>query len=130
VKQLFAETPVAAAPAVPGNQEVPAAPAPPSATAPAEPALVGEANSTSEPPAPKEPTKRPAYQEKKRRVLEIKGGVLKSQDGVTMRFRKKCIKCGYDDRNTTTMPIRPGSMNLSFFCPKCRRSQRVQIQSV
>jgi hypothetical protein len=66
----------------------------------------------------------------KRRVLAVKGGVLMGQDGATVRFRKKCQKCGHDDTSVTTMPIPPGFLRLNFFCYKCKKSQMVEVQGV
>jgi hypothetical protein len=63
-------------------------------------------------------------------VLGVKGGVLMSQDGAQVKYRKKCLRCGYADTSLTTMPIRSGVTRVNFFCPKCKKSQQVEIQGV
>ena len=67
---------------------------------------------------------------RKRRVLCVKGGVNVSDDGQTVRFRKKCPKCGYEDTSMFSMPIPFGSMRVNFFCPKCKRSHPVEVQGM
>jgi hypothetical protein len=69
-------------------------------------------------------------QARKRRVLGVKGGVIQSQDGLVLRYRKKCLRCGYADTSMATMSIRSGVTRGNFFCPKCRKSQQVEIQAV
>jgi ribosomal protein S27AE len=64
------------------------------------------------------------------RVLGVKGGVLSSQDGTRVKFRKTCLRCGYADTSMTTMPIRSGVTRANFFCPKCKKSQQVEVQGV
>jgi hypothetical protein len=78
------------------------------------------------------PEKRPPaqYQERKKRVVGTKGATVQSQDGKYVRFRKKCIKCGCEDRGMTTMGIRTGTTRLSFFCPKCKKLHPVEITGV
>jgi hypothetical protein len=63
-------------------------------------------------------------------VLCVKGGVNVSDDGVTVRFRKKCPKCGYKDSSMFSMPIPAGSMRVNFFCPKCKRSHPVEVRGM
>ena len=72
----------------------------------------------------------PQQQVRKRRVLGVKGGVIMSQDGVVLRYRKKCLRCGYADTSITTMPIRKGSTRVNFFCRKCRKMRQVEIQGI
>jgi len=67
---------------------------------------------------------------KKRRVIGVKGGVLSSQDGEVVKYRKVCLKCKYADTSMTTMRIRSGTTRVNFFCPKCRKSQQCEIQGV
>jgi hypothetical protein len=70
-----------------------------------------------------------SYSERPKRVVQTSGAIILSQDGKDVRFRKKCIKCGQEDRSRTTMPIRPGTTRVGFYCPKCRKLQPVLIQS-
>lgn len=80
------------------------------------------------PPAPARPRNEPPKREK--RVVAIKGGIVASQDGVTVRFRKKCTKCGYEDQARTSAVIRIGSTRISFFCPKCRKARQVELTGI
>ncbi len=145
VKHLFAAP---AAPAAPGPSpgHAPASEAP--AESPA--ALPGPPADQGAPPAPRsevsgagrtdvprpengpfveEDKPRPQQPEvKARRVIDVKGGVVTSQDGVSVKIRKKCLKCGYNDTSVSTMPIRPGTTRVNFFCPKCKKSQQVEIR--
>jgi hypothetical protein len=74
------------------------------------------------PPAPSKP--------RERRVLSVKGGILASQNGQAVKFRKRCLRCGYADTSMTTMPIRPGVTRVNFYCPKCKKSQQTEVQGV
>jgi hypothetical protein len=82
-------------------------------------------------PPPKPPAQ--AYQPPpppKKRVVNIVGGDIASQDGVSLRYRKKCLKCGYAEPGITTMPIRSGTTRVNFFCRKCRKSYQIEIFGV
>jgi hypothetical protein len=78
------------------------------------------------PPAPQAYTPRPTAGQ--RRAVAGPGAVISGQDGKTVRFTKKCTKCGKQDRSTSTATIVAGTMRFGFFCPKCRRRQPVEIQ--
>jgi hypothetical protein len=65
-----------------------------------------------------------------RRVTSVKGAIILSQDGKDARIRKKCIKCGTEDRSRTTLKILPGTSRTTFFCPNCRRVYPVEITGV
>ena len=67
---------------------------------------------------------------RKRRVTGIKGAILLGQDGSDARIRKKCIKCGTEDRSRSTLKIFPGVSRTTFFCPNCRRLSPVEIMGV
>jgi hypothetical protein len=67
---------------------------------------------------------------KKKRVISAKGAVILGQDGKEVRFRKKCIKCGKEDRSSSKMPIRSGTTRTSFFCPNCRKLHPIEIVGV
>jgi len=67
---------------------------------------------------------------KKRRVLGVVGVVFPSKGGLVVKYGKKCLKCGYADTKLTTTPIQRGIRWTYFICPKCKKSQRVEIQSV
>jgi hypothetical protein len=75
-------------------------------------------------PAPEKPEGRP------KRVLSVKGGMIVSQDGITLRYRKKCAVCSHEDNSIATAPIRSGTTRVNYFCPKCKKSRPVEIQGV
>ena len=74
------------------------------------------------------PEKKPEV--RKKRVLSIKGGDITSQDGVTMKYRKKCPQCGYQDTSASTVAIPTGSLRVNFYCLKCKKNRPVEIQGV
>jgi hypothetical protein len=139
VKNLFTQLP-ASAPA-PASEPPPAAqPEPPPSPGPAQ----GPALSDTDIPAPPADAGSgtvaastglsgfvpPVQTDKKGRVLSIKGGILSGQDGIIVRFRKKCETCGYADTSLTTMKIRTGCSRVNFFCRKCRKNRVVEIYGV
>jgi hypothetical protein len=65
---------------------------------------------------------------KKGRAVGAQGAVIVGQDGIYVRFRKKCTVCGHEDHSSNTMPIRHGTMRTNFFCSKCRKNRVVTIQ--
>ena len=76
---------------------------------------------------PVEKPMRVPEKERPRRVVTIKGGVLVSQDGKHVQFRKKCTVCGYEEQGRTTQVIRPGAMKMAFFCRKCRKGRSTEM---
>jgi DNA-directed RNA polymerase subunit M/transcription elongation factor TFIIS len=83
-----------------------------------------------EEPAQKPAPPRHSGEVRKRRVTRVTGAVLTSQDGAVMRFKKKCVKCAHEDTSLTTLQIPSGSMRMSYFCPKCRKNQPIEISGV
>jgi hypothetical protein len=71
---------------------------------------------------------RPPEKERPKRVVSIKGGILCSQDGKHVQFRKKCTVCGYEEQGRTTQIIRAASMKIPFFCRKCRKGRQTEMQ--
>jgi hypothetical protein len=67
---------------------------------------------------------------KKRRVPGVVGVVFTSKGGLVVKYGKKCLKCGYADTKLTTTPIQRGIRRTNFICPRCKKSQRVEIQGV
>jgi hypothetical protein len=67
---------------------------------------------------------------RKRRAVARQGAVILSQDGVTVRSRKKCSQCGFEDRCRSAMHIDAGLKRVHFYCPKCRKGRDVQIQGI
>jgi hypothetical protein len=149
VKQLFPERPrqaPAAAPAAPaaettqppgGKASEATVPAErPADSAAPEPATAEDAGprpaaedqpadqpAVEAPPAPKPP---PEFKRVKR-VLSVRGGDLVSQDGEKVKYRKRCLKCNQPDTGVSTMPIRPGTTRVMYFCPKCKKSQLTEV---
>ena len=66
----------------------------------------------------------------KLRVVALRGAVIVSQDGRVACYKKKCINCGHEDPNRTTMQIRRGINRVSFFCPECRKTRTAEIQGL
>jgi hypothetical protein len=64
----------------------------------------------------------------KGRATAVRGAVIVGQDGGTVRYRKKCVKCGCEDSCTRAMPIKNGLSRDDFFCPRCRNNGEVVIQ--
>jgi hypothetical protein len=64
---------------------------------------------------------------KKGRATAGKGTVIVGQDGVNVKFRKKCTTCGHLDSSWHTMPIRNGVTRLNFYCQKCRKPRDAEI---
>lgn len=81
-------------------------------------------------PEEEKPVAKPPVKERPRRVLSIKGGVIVSQDGKYVQFRKKCEKCGYMEQGKNNSLIRPGAMKIPFFCRKCRKGRMVEMMAV
>jgi hypothetical protein len=63
-----------------------------------------------------------------RRAVAGPGAVIMGQDGKTVRYMKKCLTCGKEDRNTSTAAIVRGTMKFSFFCSKCCRQRTAELQ--
>jgi hypothetical protein len=141
VQHLFADAPPAPRPeAVAAAPEpVEAAPPPESAEVSAPPAVLPEVA------APAEPVKaeksqgqggrradgRPGqHRAREKRVLTVTGGTISSQDGEFVKFRKKCLRCGYMDTSMATMPIPNGHLRVNFFCPKCKKNQQTAVHGV
>jgi hypothetical protein len=67
---------------------------------------------------------------RKGRAVAVRGAVILGQDGEIVQYRKKCIKCAYEDACRSRMPIRNGVNRERFFCPKCRKLGEVIIQGI
>jgi hypothetical protein len=85
------------------------------------------------PPAPAIPAAvapAPRPKEREKRVVEIRGGILCSQDGVSVRFKKKCTHCGQEEPARSTAQIRNGSMRVPFYCRKCKKPRTVEMRGI
>lgn len=124
-------------PSVPAESMVPAAP-PDQTTADTGPTdiptefnlvpLYGEAPPESAAAEAAKPNKQ--QEVRKRRVISMKGGIVLSQDGAIVRFKKKCGKCNHEDTSLTTLQIPSGTARLNYYCPKCRKNHPIEIQGV
>jgi hypothetical protein len=93
--------------------------------------LDGEKAAPPEPEAKKAtPSRPPQSHVRKMRALAVKGAILLGQDGVSVNYRKKCTKCGFEDACRSTLRIAQGVTRINFYCPKCKRSHDVQIQGI
>ncbi len=102
---------------------------------PAFPVLSARTHSPSAKPGPAEKNpealSQPAALRKQAtrgRVVGLKGAVITYQDGIIVKYRKKCIVCGFEADGCHTMLIRKGVTTAVFYCPKCRLTRGVQIQ--
>jgi GYF domain 2 len=86
----------------------PDAPAKPSATVGAAPAIVAPPRKTG-------------------RAVAGKGAVLVGQDGATVKYRGKCTTCGREDASWKSIAIPRGTHRSSFFCAKCRKRRDVEL---
>jgi hypothetical protein len=128
VGNLFFDRPTAAPPAA---EEPPAeAPAELPTEAPSEPApeaAAAEPENTPEEVSAPSRQRPPQPARRKRRVVSIKGAVVLGQDGVEVKYRKKCPVCGREDNHRSTAKIPLGILRNTFYCPTCRRVQMVEI---
>ncbi len=67
---------------------------------------------------------------KPKRAVALKGAIIANQDGENVQYRKKCLRCGFEDPSKTSRPIRTGIHRDRFFCPKCRKASEVEIQGI
>jgi hypothetical protein len=63
-------------------------------------------------------------------AVALTGAVIIEQKGNTIRWKKKCEKCGWVDSSTTSQsaPSRNATSSSGFSCPKCKNRQNVKIQ--
>ena len=70
---------------------------------------------------------RPAAPARQKRVIGIKGGILMGQDGMDVKYKKKCPKCGHEDPCRSSAPIRVGVARIPYYCRTCRKGRAVEI---
>ncbi|HEV8062086.1 MAG TPA: DUF4339 domain-containing protein [Gemmataceae bacterium] len=80
-------------------------------------------------PVADKPRAKPAPVRMKRAIAES-GAIIVSQDVDRVRFRKKCVRCGFEESTHSVMRLMPGSNRFLFFCPKCRKQVGVSIRAV
>lgn len=80
-------------------------------------------------PVPAPLRAKPPVVRMKRAVAEC-GAIIVSQDGERVRFRKKCVRCGFEESINSVMRLMPGVNRQLFFCPKCRKQVGVSIRAL
>jgi GYF domain 2 len=83
-----------------------------------------------EPPAAESEQRAVQNAKRKARATAGRGVVIVGQDGTTVKYRKKCTTCGFEDSSWKTMAIARGTTRLSFFCPKCRKKRDGEIHGI
>jgi len=134
VKNLF-PVPQGAPPAVPDQATIPVpapaseplSPTPPPLVENQGPALQAIAEEDQKVQSKKAPKVNQPSSKRLFRVVGSSGAVVLGHDGTSVRYRKKCPKCGYEDSSLKTMSIRSGVNRDRFFCQKCRKLQQVEI---
>ncbi len=116
---------------LPPAEDVPPASSPTDSAGPMLPAEPSPASGNRLLSASKAPPSS-ASQPKKhlRRAVAVSGAIIMGQDGTTVKFRKKCTKCGYEDSARSTLIIGVGQMRTQFFCRKCRKQREVTLQGM
>ncbi len=115
------------------NDPVPTAPAATSTGSAEEPATPPQgsaaAATAAEVPRKKTPIQPQASAPKARvfRVVGATGAIILGQDGTSVKYKKKCPKCGTEDSSVRTMQIRSGINRDRYFCQKCKKLQHVEI---
>jgi hypothetical protein len=101
----------------------------PSAEGPA-PAVASPTPAAAEPAAHAAPEthSRRLPNKEKAHVQSVQGGILLSEDGKYLQYRKKCRKCGFEDAARSSLPIKNGVVRQIFYCPKCRKPSDVEIR--
>jgi len=132
VRNLFPAPVHAALPSLAAVQVTNAGPvalttAGPSVRLPGAPANGDPASADSASLLPLVPPPAPA---KSARATAGKGTVIIGQDGKTVKFRMKCTICGKEDSSWKSLPIPRGTVRSSFFCPKCRKRQDVEVHGI
>jgi hypothetical protein len=130
VKHLFPSAPAAPVPDPPPSSAEPESqPTAKEQTSPEPAAAMEPARVFQEAEAPPSiSTGPPPIKPKKKLAVAVQGVVIITQDGERVAFRKKCIKCKFEDNCRTTLPIRIGTTRATFYCPKCRKVQPVVLQ--
>lgn len=114
--------------AIPGLDDSPTPISP--ATSRSEDGHAAESKSTSRPGAATDRSNGEPKPPKQKRAVALKGAVIANQDGDNVQYRKKCLRCGFENPSRTSRPIRTGIHRERFFCPKCRKTGEVEIQGI
>lgn len=128
IPNLFPPTVTEPAPAlVPSLEEVAVSEVVPVMPEPVVTAAALEEPVAETPSAP--PVKALAYETPARKgtARAGKGATIVGQDGVNVKFKKKCTTCGFEAPSWQTSPIRNGVIRAVFFCIKCKKSREVEV---
>jgi hypothetical protein len=123
--QAPAPAPVEPAAATPQEQQIPSAP--PAESAAVSSVLTKEAALKPPPKTLSTGEYEQQMQTKKAKAIAVQGAVIVSQDGTRVSYTRKCTACGQRDDNRLSMVIRNGMFRANFFCPKCKKNRRVEI---
>lgn len=63
--------------------------------------------------------------------IAVQGCVIISSDSKTgaVSYKKKCESCGNVDSVGNSTYLTGGTMNTSYYCPKCKKTQSVKIET-
>lgn len=63
-------------------------------------------------------------------AVALQGAVIIEQQKTSLKYKKKCEKCGWVENGTSSMfvPSKGSKTTTQFMCPKCKNSQKVTIQ--
>jgi hypothetical protein len=64
---------------------------------------------------PQVPARRPA------RAMAGPGTAIVGQDGKMVKYRMFCTTCKHQEQSWKSVTIPRGTLQVGFFCPKCRR---------
>lgn len=64
--------------------------------------------------------------------IALQGCVITSSDSKTgaVTYKKKCESCGTVEPGSNSTYISVGTLNSSFYCHKCKKTQKVQIEVI
>ncbi|CAN5249514.1 hypothetical protein BH10PLA2_BH10PLA2_09140 [soil metagenome] len=109
-------------------QDISSSPAPETGPSPLEKISAPSSDIPEQATVPPEKTKPRVVIVRVKRAQADSGAILISQDGERVRFRKKCIRCAYEDTVTSVLRMMPGINRQQFFCPKCRKQVAITIR--
>jgi hypothetical protein len=79
--------------------------------------------------SPEKPKAKPPVVKFKRGIAES-GAIITGQDADRVRYRKKCVRCGFEESTNSVLRLVTGINRVMFFCPKCRKQVGVAIRAV
>jgi Zn finger protein HypA/HybF involved in hydrogenase expression len=64
-------------------------------------------------------------------TVAIRGAIILDERNGMIKWNAKCDSCGNVESNLTrsqAAPSKSSTLNTSFVCPKCHKSQQVQLK--